>query len=124
MTTKWTAEESEILIRLWATGAATAAIAAELGRSPSAVSSAASARGLPPRLRTSAPKILWTEAEDARALALRDEGWSYARIGAELGRGECAVSDRISRIRNPKPPKVAPPPAGTKRDCMMCGRGM
>ena len=63
MSRKWTADEVETLIRLWAAGETIEAIAEEIGRTPHGVSSAASDRGLPHRPRRGTPRSLWTEAD-------------------------------------------------------------
>ena len=54
----------------------------------------------------------WTPEMDAKAIELRGLGWSYARIGAVVGKNQKCVNDRLKKlaeigITKREPPKSA-----------------
>lgn len=59
----------------------------------------------------------WTQEETRRALALRNQGWNYARIGRSLGRTAPAVRARLGREGY----EVVTAKT-TRRPCLCCGK--
>jgi hypothetical protein len=58
----------------------------------------------------------WTPAEDARLMALLEEGGGYEHAGQALGRGTEACRSRVKTLRQ----KARPAPAGETRRCLSC----
>ncbi|MGR3522695.1 MAG: hypothetical protein ACU0FT_08070 [Paracoccus sp. (in: a-proteobacteria)] len=48
----------------------------------------------------------WTGEEEARALALRNRGFTVRQIADELGRPIPATGQKLKKLANPKPPKT------------------
>jgi hypothetical protein len=53
------------------------------------------------------PLVPWTPSRDARLRRLRQDGASWAAIGAALGVSACAARERGRRIGAPRPPAAA-----------------
>ncbi len=59
----------------------------------------------------------WTQEETRRALELRNQGWTYSRIGRSLGRTAQAVHTRLGREGY----EVVTTKT-TRRPCLCCGK--
>lgn len=117
----WTAEEDHHLLSLKLRGYQVAQIADSIGRPRSTVGQRINALivqlpqheqwqysekrpippGNPPTLaaeHTSAMIYGWTPEMDAKAIELRGLGWSYARIGAAVGKNQNRVNDRLKKL--------------------------
>ena len=43
--------------------------------------------------------MIWTEADDTRLISMRDDGLTYAEIGAAVGVTRNAISGRVNRLK-------------------------
>ena len=117
----WAPEEDQHLLSLKLQGYQVRQIAESVGRPRSTVSQRIRAlisqmspseqlqhsatrpvpTGIPPTLsidQTSSMIGGWTPDLDAKAIELRGLGWSYARIGAVVGKNQNRVNDRLQKL--------------------------
>ena len=117
----WTPEEDRHLLALKLQGYQVRQIAESVGRPRSTVSQRIRAlisqmspseqlqhsatrpvpTGIPTTLSTDHKSQMaggWTPEMDAKAIELRGLGWSYARIGAAVGKNQNRVNDRLKKL--------------------------
>ncbi len=117
----WTPEEDHHLLSLKLQGYQVSQIAGSLGRARSTVGQRIKALivqlpqheqwqysekrpippGNPPTLEADHTSSMiggWTPEMDAKAIELRGLDWSYARIGAVVGRNQNRVNDRLKKL--------------------------
>lgn len=88
--TRWTDEERLVLREMYDAGASYTEIAERLSRTMVSVRQQCVIAGWC-RSGRRRNQRLWTAREVSEALRLRDLGWSYPKIGAELGRSCSSV---------------------------------
>lgn len=93
--TSWSAEEGQILRQLHAEGASDPEIAALVKRTSHAVSN----RKLILKIAGRHPPKVWTAAELARFLEMREANYSFDAIGKEIGRSAKAVECKHAQLR-------------------------
>lgn len=107
---KWTSEDDEYIVAAQARGTKSSTMAKKLGRTPTSVHQRVYSlrkQGLiepvqkAEQVSTSDARHgkRWSDEEHNTMVRLHESGWTYAAIGAEIGRTPKAVMDRLSNVK-------------------------